>query len=138
MAEVPPGIKLGEARDAKYEVVSLAGDISAGDFLKVTGQEADGTIKVQKQNGTTKPYYFATHAGKQGAYARVVCKGYIAGKAGSALDSGFGKKLGIKDSEIVKVGTASALDTPGMLQWTKNAAANDIVLAWFDPRGIDP
>ena len=132
MAIIPPGVKLGEARDAMYEVVSLAADVTAGSFLQVSGQEADGTPKVITQT-TGRALYFATHDGKNGTYARVVCKGYVVGLAGSALNSGFSHVVDALQNEIVKndTGTAHAIGR----QWTKNAADGDTVLIWFDPRG---
>ena len=67
MADTAPNFKVGAIfADRKLHTVEYAGSIKAGDPLKVTGANADGVAKVQKQTGQAAPRYVAAYDGESG------------------------------------------------------------------------
>ena len=129
MADTAPNYKVGEIfEDCELVSAEYAGDIAAGDPLKVTGKNADSLPKVQKQTGMGKARYVAAYAGASGLITDVILRGttkvksikkWAAGGLVSCHDGGF---------EIDASGTTSI---PVGYGYGAVAADNDYTLIYF-------
>ena len=126
MADTAPNFKLGEIFDDKrMHAVEYGGTVAAGDPLMVTGQNAEGLVKVAKQTGSAKVRYVAVYAGVSGYITEALFEGTtkilatkkwgaggnVAGKAGvwevqasgASSTCGFGYKGVVADGDYTLI-----------------------------------
>ncbi|MCY4490444.1 MAG: hypothetical protein OXC46_03155 [Thaumarchaeota archaeon] len=124
MADKNPIWKMGEYRGMiEREAVEYGETINPGDFLKITGLNADGQPIVRKQTAATTAIYVAPlqSEGVAGDVKEVVCRAEgIKVKFGSNVAPGA--LLKVKANEAVAVGTAASGNHIG---WSRVQAVND-------------
>ena len=124
MADKNQDWKMGEYRGmVEREAVEYGGAVSAGDFLKITGINADGQPIVQKQTAATTAIYVAPlqSDGVAGDVKEVVCRAEgIKVTFGSGIAPGA--LLKVKDNKAVAVATAASGNHVG---WSRVTAVNN-------------
>ena len=129
MADTAPNFELGEIfEDCELHAVEYAGDIEAGDPLKVSGANDEGLAKVQKQSGTTQARYVAAYTGSSGYITDAIFKGTT--KVKSAAKWGAGGRIGPHDGAF-ETFSSSVTGTGCGFGYKAVAANNDSTLIYF-------
>lgn len=139
MADQTPGFKAGEYTDQTIlAACSLKSGVTfaAGDLVKITGFESDGTPIVDKlatNNATDEPRGVIvrqdnTEGGKRSTMAIF---GHICVPVGGATTAGL--KLSQKNGKVVPTGTSGESNFKIGYAMGVAAAANDTILIWFQP-----
>ena len=129
MADSAPNFKVGEIfEDSELHAVEYAGTIKAGDPLKITGRNAEGLAKVQKQTTTLKVRYCAVYDGESGLITDALFKGTTKLKA--AVKWGAGADIGALAGEF-RVFTDSTSSEPCGFSYGAEAANDDTGLVYF-------
>ncbi len=88
MADLAPDYALGEdvnPETSELQIVEYGGTVAAGDFLKVTGYNADGNPIVATQTTTTASRFVAIVAGASGLVTQAIRRGITKVTFGGAV-----------------------------------------------------
>ena len=122
--------KLGEIfNDCRRQTVEYTETITAGDYLKITGEtgEPERYPKVAKQTLATAPRFVAAYDGKVGELHEAIVQGTTKTTFGETVASG--DNIGVKANETFKSSTS---DTSGGCGYAINAGDDgDTGLVYF-------
>ena len=136
MVNLSPDWLIGEYRgdNVKTMEVEFAGTIAEGDFIKVTGVNTSGQLKVQKQDGKTTPRFVCPRGenGVSGEIHEVLLLGPIKVRINGAL--GAGASVAVKANEAtIKANDAST--NSGFSLVTSDGSQKDSGVIFFNGFG---
>ena len=128
---------LGEFRKGaaatEFMTAELSGNVAKGDFLAVTGVNADGELKMATHTAAADARAVAIYDGKSGELAQVLLKGIVKANITGGSNFNPGASYKVKANKAVKSDTASSsANVPGFLLCDPDNASGDKGPLYFD------